>query len=222
VLEALDAALAFGADMFEFDVRRAADGTLVVHHDETIDSVPLTTMPFAAAQCAARRCGYELPPLSAVLSRARGAIALDVELKESGYEAAVLDHLGGHGFDRERFVITSFEQKALDAIHARDAAVATGLLVYDMAGREAIHRFAQSGARFLGPDVAMLDDETLRRAMESQVALLPWTVNDAAAMRRLLVAGAVAGVITDDPRTALAIRAGADGVEHRPPAPSLW
>jgi glycerophosphoryl diester phosphodiesterase len=43
VMEALEAALAHGADMFEFDVRRAADGTLVVHHDGAIGSRLLST-----------------------------------------------------------------------------------------------------------------------------------------------------------------------------------
>jgi glycerophosphoryl diester phosphodiesterase len=206
VLDALETALAVSADYFEFDVRSTADGVLVVHHDETIGEAMLGAMPFAEAQRAAQTAGYELPRFDHVLSRATGRIRLDVELKQVGLEDGVLRQLDRHGFSREQFVVTSFEQRALDAIHALDGRVATGLLVYDMTGQQALASFRASGTSFLGPDHAILDDATLAEAASQRIRLMSWTVNDAAVMRRLLGSEAVIGLITDDPVTALAVR----------------
>ena len=75
VLEALEEAIASGADMFEFDVRRTADDRLVVHHDDCIGTRRLRdlrgatrtrrpTPPATACPCSTRcsiaragRCG---------------------------------------------------------------------------------------------------------------------------------------------------------------------
>ena len=206
VLEALDSAIATKADYFEFDVRRTRDRALVVHHDEDIDGVRLDTLDVASAERAASESGYTLPRLEMLLARARGAVRLDVELKETGYEAAVLDSLRAHGFELDHFLVTSFEQAALDAVRAANPEVVTGLLVWDVTGSEALDLFDRSNTMFLGPDHAILDDETLERAKRTGVRLVPWTVNDDAAIQRLLRADAVAGIITDDASRALAIR----------------
>ena len=62
--------------------------------------------------------------------------------------------------------------------------------------------FQASNATFLGPDLQILDDDTLARAEAAGIPLLPWTVNDAAVMRRLLGAPPVVGIITDEPADA--------------------
>ena len=206
VLEALETALALQADLFEFDVRRTADGVLVVHHDEVVGAAALRDLSFEQARRAAADDQDELPRLERILARARGRIRLDVELKETGDEAAVLEMIRAHGFDHQRFVVTAFEQRALDAVHAADPEVVTGLLVYDVSGAEALELFRHSGTAFLGPDHAILDDATLRAAANTGVLLTPWTVNDSSAMRRLLQAEAVIGLITDDPASAIALR----------------
>ena len=206
VLEALDVALANAADCFEFDVRCTADGTLVVHHDADIDSVRLRDLQYDDARRKTRDSGYDLPRLETVLDRARGALRLDVEVKETGFEARLLDALRSGGWGKGDFVVTSFEQPALDAIHVADPAIVTGLLVYDVDGPTALRMFQGSGASFLGPDHQILDDQTLRAATTAGVPILPWTVNDAAAMRRLMQSNAVLGLITDRPIEALGMR----------------
>jgi glycerophosphoryl diester phosphodiesterase len=214
VLEALDAALTHRADYFEFDVRRTADAALVVHHDEDIEGVLLRSLTCAEAQRAAAAAGYELPRLETILTRARGALRLDVELKEAGYEHVVIQAVRASGFDPTEFVVTSFEQTALDAVHATDSDIVTGFLVYEVTGAEALALFRRSGAAFLGPDHAMLDDQTLREAARMNIRLLPWTANAPDPIGRLMQAEAVVGVITDRPdvardvRDALASRAG--------------
>jgi glycerophosphoryl diester phosphodiesterase len=72
-----------GADMFEFDVRRTADDRLVVHHDECVGERRLSDLPMQEADTASRAAGYSIPTLEAVLDRARGALRLDLEVKET-------------------------------------------------------------------------------------------------------------------------------------------
>ena len=206
VLQALDTAAAAGADMFEFDVRRCGDGSLVVHHDSDIAGRSIAALDYSAAAAAASALGYRLPRLDDVLDRARGRLQLDVELKEQGYERSVLDHLIARGFAVDSFVVTSFEAAAVTAICREFASVRTGLLVYDVTGPMALQMFRNSPAAFLGPDHRLLDETTLREAEASSIPLFPWTVNEPASMQRLLNATAVFGVITDRPSVGVRIR----------------
>lgn len=208
VLEALGTALACGADMFEFDVRRTGDGALVVHHDPDIEGVLLSAMTADEAVARAAGLGYPLPRVADVLRRARGRLRLDVELKEAGDEVAVLRLLRDDGWTTERFVVTSFEPRALAAVRDEQPEVRTGLLVWDVPGMAALDAFASSAAAFLAPDHQMLDAAVLSRAARAGIALLPWTVNDPGRMRELIASPAVAGIITDDPVSALRVRDG--------------
>jgi glycerophosphoryl diester phosphodiesterase len=205
-LDAFDHAISLGVDMIECDVRRTAEGELVVHHDEAISGRLLSAMDYATSARRAREAGYELPRFRDLLALAANRVRLDVELKEVGSEREVLRLLGEHGWRPEAFVVTSFELAAIAAVTAADAQVRTGLLVYDVTGAQALQLFRESGAAFLAPDHLVLDAPTLREARLHDIELLPWTVNDPAVMRDLLREAAVVGVITDDVVTALDIR----------------
>lgn len=207
VLQALDTALALGTDALELDVRRTGDDTLVVHHDAEIGEALLADLPFAAASRLAQANGYTLPRFEAVIARLHGRVWLDVELKETGYESRVVAALFDAGYGDETVAITSFEQPALDAVHAVRPSLPTGLLVYDCTWDAAVALFRRSGATFLGPDHVILDGGALAQADREEILLLPWTVNDRAGMMELLAARAVAGVITDQPAVAMSAQA---------------
>jgi glycerophosphoryl diester phosphodiesterase len=206
VFDALQSTIAAGADMFEFDVRRTGDGRLVVHHDEAIGDRPLGTLTYAAAVDAAARLGYHLPRLGEILDAAHGRVQLDVELKDVGHEAQVLRSVFDAGFRLDEIIITSFEAAAVAAVRIVDPRVRTGLLVWDVTGAQALDLFRRSDSWLLGPDHLILDDATLAEAAHSSIRLLPWTVNDATAMQRLLNAPAVIGLITDDARLGVSVR----------------
>ena len=207
VLQALEIALTLGTDAFELDVRRTADHALVIHHDAEVGEARLADLSFDAAARLTQSMGYELPQLEAVIARLHGRVWLDVELKETGYESRVVDALFEAGFNDDTVAITSFEQPALDAVHAARPSLPTGLLVYDCTWDAAVGMFRRSGATFLGPDYTILDAAALAHADREGIVLLPWTVNDRAGMTPLLAARAVAGVITDQPAAAIAAKA---------------
>jgi glycerophosphoryl diester phosphodiesterase len=187
---AFEAAIAAGADLVETDIRRGADGTLVLSHDAVRpDERPI--------------------PLTDLLQRARGRVGLDLELKEPGLEADLLALLGPEL--RERLVVTSFLPEVLAELRRLDGTLDVGLLVEDGPDYELppdlLTAVRACGADFLAPDVSLLGPETRRVAHEMHRGLSVWTVNDAAAIAALASDPDVAIITTDVPALARAILA---------------
>jgi glycerophosphoryl diester phosphodiesterase len=103
-LEAFEKAIDLGADMIELDVRRGADGGLVISHDP-LPAPEAPTLEQVAALCARRN-------------------PLDVELKEPGLENDVLRVVSGVDF-----VITSFLPEVVTETKRLRPDVRTGLLL---------------------------------------------------------------------------------------------
>jgi glycerophosphoryl diester phosphodiesterase len=185
-VDAFVAAIAMGADMIETDLRRTAQGRLVLAHD------PLSHEP-----------SPDLVELADLVALAHGRVRLDIELKEAGYEAEVLEALTPRP---QGLLVSSFLPEVVAAVGAIDRTVRTGLIVgpWD----ESADRFARAdacGADVLAPHVDLLDDELRAQALERAQPLLLWTVNDRADLARLIVDPAVGCVITDVPDVALAL-----------------
>ncbi len=91
-LEALDRCVALGVDMVEIDVRRTADGALVILHDATVDRTTnghgrLSEMTLRQVQALRLKTTHggpaEAPPtLEAFLVHARGRILINLDVKE--------------------------------------------------------------------------------------------------------------------------------------------
>jgi len=205
-LAAFERAIRLGADMLEFDVRRTGDLEMVVHHDDRIGSRLLSEMDLAGAVDEAAGRGYRLPTLRDLLVLASGRVLLDVELKEGGYEAQVLDLIVESRFRVSDFVVTSFDPETLARVARVSPGVRTGFLIDADGGRGAYTAFEASGADFLAPHYTIVDDALLDRAAVAAVELLPWTVNTPVDIRRLLGQPAVAGVITDEAAEGMRLR----------------
>jgi glycerophosphoryl diester phosphodiesterase len=177
-LEAYEKAIEVGADMIEFDVRRTVDGVLVAVHD------PLPAVSYDELQ-------PRPPRLEEVVALCAGRIALDVELKEAGYEEEALRIAAP-----AELVVTSFLPEVVAAAKRLRPDARVGLLLAAEAEVPAV-----VDADFLAPNVALLD----RGAVEGD-GLVVWTVNDEPRLARYLADPRVAAVITDDPVLALAVR----------------
>lgn len=203
-LDAFERAIRVGADMLELDIRRSLDDTLVVHHDPAIGDRLLSTMELTEAVRRAAVLGYPMPTLADFLRLASGRARLDLELKESGCEEAVLSLVFEHRFQVSDVVITSFDANTLARISDLCPGVRTGMLID--AGDRIVDRFHDSKASFLAPHYGLLNESTLQQTDEAGIDLLPWTVNDADAMRHLMRRHRVWGVITDEAADALRLR----------------
>lgn len=204
-LDAFTAARRTGAHGVELDVHRAADGTLVVHHDPDIPGV---------GPVAALRSG-DLPPavptLAQALDTCRGLV-VNVELKAvppDGPGAGDLLVRTVVGLLRRRrvdnVVVSSFEVDLVDAARRADPALEVALLVTWRADARAVLEHAiDRGYQGLHPFVTQVDAALVARAREAGVAVRVWTVNAPEDLRAMGDLG-VDAVITDRPAEALAL-----------------
>ncbi|HEY7258553.1 MAG TPA: glycerophosphodiester phosphodiesterase [Gaiellales bacterium] len=185
-LAAFAAAVEMGADMIETDVRRTARGRLVLHHDPLGPRTP-----------------RGLVELAELVERADGRIALDVELKEAGYEADVLAVLEPRPAG---LVVTSFLPDAVAAVRALDPEVETGL-IFRPGDRGSLPARADAcGARMVVAHSSVLRPELAAELRRAGRPLMVWTVNDRRRLAAVLAMPGVTHVVTDVPDVALALR----------------
>jgi glycerophosphoryl diester phosphodiesterase len=199
--EALEAALAAGVDLVEFDV---APGLVLAHS-------PREAGPHALSLEEALRL---LEPHE---------VGLHVDVKLPGYEQAVLEAVDRHGL-RERVLVST----AFAAVSRRVAALAPDVPraigyprdrygVSRLAWPERLTAAGAAALRAAMPariplllGVARANVLALHHTLCSRAAVatahrlgapvLAWTVNDDAAVRRALAAG-VDGIVSDDPES---------------------
>jgi glycerophosphoryl diester phosphodiesterase len=204
-VEAFAAALEAGADGVELDVRRSAEGAVVVHHDPEVPGVgPLHLVERPALP-------PWLPTLEQALCACRGAV-VDVEVKSSpaepGYDPAqrlagqvadiVAGALAGADGPRAAFV-SSFWPPILEAVRRRRPELAVGLLV--VPGVDPLSALDQAialGASVLLPVAAHSGAEVVGAAHSRGLWVVPWAVDsddELVAARR----SGVDAVVTDRP-----------------------
>lgn len=111
----------------------------------------------------------------------------------------------------ERFTLQSFDVRTLQAARRERLPIRLSLLVADT-GQPPVESLRE-GIRSLGfvphvysPDFRLVDEAAIARAHADEMAVIPWTVNDEAAMRRLRDLG-VDGLITDYPDVGMRVLA---------------
>lgn len=207
-----------GADGVELDVHRSADGQLVVHHDATAAQLGVLAEHDLATIRAARP---DIPTLDGVFDLMAG-ILVNVEIKNSPQDAdfdpadRAADAVVELVRRRDRFdhvLVSSFHLPAIDRVRALDDRIRTGyLVVVDPLPLAALEIAREHGHGALHPYVAALGEayaaDAVARAAELEIDLNVWTVNDPEQVLRLARLG-VHAIITDTPRAALQVLAGA-------------
>lgn len=196
-LESFRRALELGADGFEFDVRRSADGRLVVVHDARVGARLVARSTYADLR--ATRDGAAMPLLEGVL-REFGHAWLDIELKVPGIEAPVLE-LAAKFCRPGRFVITSFSREVVARLKALDPAAPVGWLLRHSVRPE---MWLQLQLNYLVPHVRALRRPLVEAARRRGLGLITWTANTPRVLRRALEMG-VDAVISDFPDLALSL-----------------
>jgi glycerophosphoryl diester phosphodiesterase len=217
---AFEAAIALGVDAVELDVRRTSDGVLVVHHNASRRGVPVAMLTYSAL---VRLSRYEPPVLDTVLDLCAGRVAIDVEIKEPGYEAEVVEK-ASRRFSRQQLLYTSFEEPVISTVRNLDPSAHCGLLLgpgrlrsrapryealpFDLAercGADAlvVHQWL---APLRGRGRRVPSTGLLAEARARGIPMLVWTVNGPQRLRAYLADGRVAGIITDLPGLALETR----------------
>jgi glycerophosphoryl diester phosphodiesterase len=200
-LAAFEAALTLGAEMIELDVRRTADGALVVFHDPIIRRAALDTITHAEL-CALS--GLAVPQLPEVLDWARGRIAVDVELKEDGYVPEVAPLLEAFVAGGGELLVTSFTDPVLTQL---PPGLPRGLIL-TLTALGAPGRARACGAGTLVVERKLATEPVLAASAAAGLEILIWDYLPASD-GGLLADPRIAGVITDDVARTLALRAGA-------------
>ena len=195
-----------GADGVELDVRRSADGALVVHHDRLVPGAGDVAVLTVA----------ELPPGVPLLDAALDACAgmtVNIEVKnlphEPHWDGAELAARQVAAVVVERgllanVVVSSFALATIDAVRAAEPEVVTGLLTPPGADQlRALDLAVGAGHRAIHPHHLGLDLALVDAAHDRGLAVTAWTADDAERIRWLAAAG-VDGIITNRPDVALA------------------
>ncbi len=202
-IAALEAAIELGCDMVEVDVRRTRDGKLVAVHDSRVAGAAVAALDHD--QLLARVAPGQAQPLEAILERAGGRIALDIDLKEDGGAAGLATALARH-LTPDGYVVTSFLPVALAEVRRHAPHARTGLLLRPVQLPRLERRVLASGADFIAPHASVARAAILTWAAARGLESYVWTVNDTRALRTLVADERVTAVITDRPARALALR----------------
>ncbi len=212
-LAALRLALDAGAPACECDVRRAADGTIVLMHDATVDRTTsgsgavaeLTAAQLAALDAgswkSAQYSGEPVPTLAQALDVMRGRGTLVVEIKEDGIADAVAAEIRAADAERD-VVIISF---SLQACRDARAALPHTAVLWLIGGQapdwdEVIDQALSAGLQGIDVYHGIIDEAAAEAVLRRGMVLWAWTVNDPAEAQRLARLG-VAAITTDDPVT---------------------
>ncbi|HET6794273.1 MAG TPA: glycerophosphodiester phosphodiesterase [Acidimicrobiales bacterium] len=205
-IEAFAEARSQGADGVELDVRRSADGALVVHHDAVLAGGE------PVYEVAVDRLPPSMPLLGAALD-VLADMAVNIEVKnlpdEPGHDPDQLTARRVGALVVERgltgaVIVSSFALAAVDAVRSVEPSVATGLLTTATADQtRALEVASARGHRFLHPHHLAVSTELVRRCHDAGLDVVTWTVDDPDRVRWLAEAG-VDGLITNRPAVALA------------------
>lgn len=191
--------VAAGADAVECDVRCSRDGELVIIHDETLERTTTGHGPVAALSLAELRAldaggGERLPTLAEVYEAVD--VPVQVEIKDPAAVRGVAAFLS-EGRRASRTQVIAFEHRLLAEI----AAAVPGLRTGALCGARPVDPVAlcrQTGAAALCPRHTWVDAALAEGCRAAGLALMPWTVNDAAEACRLADL-AVTSITTDRP-----------------------
>ena len=227
-LRSLALALEHPLDLVELDVIATADGHLVLGH-----SYHLAELTHGAARGSARRhsleelrrAAAELPTLDEALDLVVSAapnVGVQIDVKEAGYERAVVEALRRHGLLDRAFLSSCFPQslravaaaapelpRALTYPYDRFGVglrrsllpvVGAGLLALRQALPYRIGRWlARSGASAATLHHVLCTPAVVERCHAGRAAVIAWTVDDARVAKTLSASG-IDGIITNDPR----------------------
>ena len=206
-MAAFERARAMGADMVELDVRRTADGALIVHHDASIAGLgPIVGIPREA-----------LPPYVPLLSVALdacGGMDVNVEIKsdpdEPDYDAdqwlahRVAELLQSRS-DAARMLVSSFDFDTIGVVRSMSPSLRTGFLCTRPRpdASTLISRVVEAGHEALHPLHLAVNRALVEEAHAAGLRVNAWTVDDPNRIRELASWG-VDAVITNVPDVARA------------------
>jgi glycerophosphoryl diester phosphodiesterase len=207
-LSAIRQAIHDGADYAEIDVQETADGTLVLLHDTDLMRVAGVNAKIwdirydeirgldAGSWFSPEFAGEPIPTLQQAIDLARGHLRLNIELKYNGHDKRLAESTAElvreNGFVGES-LITSLDSAGLRQVRAVAPEIEIGQIVTLSLGD-----VLRLDVDFLSMNTTMATPAQVRSNRSAGLNTHVWTVNDHAAMERMIERG-VNNIITDEP-----------------------
>src|SRR3954471_15682271 len=200
-LRAFRHALAIGVDGIELDVHATADGIPVVIHDRDISRTTdgdgyVDQISLARLQALDAGHGERVPTLAEVLALVGDAAHLDIEIKGSNVEQAMLDLLAQH--PTVRWAISSFDWDTLRTLRRLDLVAELWPLAV-RAGDDLIAVASELACPAVSLYTGAYTAENAAKLRDVGLGVMVWTVNDPMEAQRVTELGAF-GRCTDDPQ----------------------
>jgi len=199
-------AIELGADAIECDLRQTADQHIIIHHNKLLKGSrrPISELTLGQVKALAEKRGYLVPTLKEMLEFCQGKIALDIEIKEKGFENEAIDLIRQY-YSYDNFMIKSFLDNVVAEIKKSDSKIKTGLLFglrWQGQEKRALKRFHKIGADIFCPHWRLLTKSFMARLQQEDIPVLTWTADREIIARRLINRG-VAGIISNYPEKIL-------------------
>ena len=198
-----------GADAVELDVRRCADGQLVVHHDPKLPDGRVII------DIARRDLPDHVPSLAEALDACAG-MWVNVEIKNDPNEPdfdpddSVAAEVGAtllRRGDPQRYLVSSFRRETIDALRRATPLVPTAWLTIGIPEPDTdavLDSLVAAGHCALHPWVATLTDAVVHACHRRGLAVNTWTCDDPQRMAELVTWG-IDGICTNVPDVALEV-----------------
>lgn len=205
-LSSIQKALDLDVDMVEFDVHACGTGEIVLIHDE---DVSLTTDGKGAVHSMSleqlrelKVAGMEvIPTLREALDLIDEQVEVNIEIKTrhavKGVSQVVDEYIKEKHWDKESFLISSFDPDALDDFKALHRGIRIGYLIKFPANRS-IDRGRKLNAFSLNVQYPALNEKFIRLAHKAGLKVYAYTVNEPQDIRDMIFFG-VDGIFSDFP-----------------------
>ncbi len=215
-LTAFKRAIDYEIDMIEFDVRLTKDDEVVVFHDPTlkrlssvavkvqdIDFDSLRKFRIFLKREKNREAQFDyIPSLREVLDLVQDKISLNIELKYSKQRSLllvkkVLELVKEYDMS-SRVILSSFSSEMLEMVSHVDDSIRCGYIFHSRAKKNTNSHFSNCSLYSIHPYKGIVGKRLIQQAKDNSLKVLPWTVNSAKLMKKLIALG-VDGIITNYP-----------------------
>ena len=221
---AFEGAMQAGCGMIELDVTLTRDRKVVVIHDDTLDRTTTGKGPVKGHTLAeikaldagswfdARFAAERVPELSDVMELTAGRCLLNIEIKESAFEADypadAIEHqvvkLVKTSGGLDRVILSSFDKRILQRIAAMDAPPAIAYISDHGADSGVLEMLLAMKAFSWHPRFKVLTRDQVEMMHASGLKVFPWTINTRTEAEAVLALG-VDGLICNELRVMQAV-----------------
>ena len=223
-LASFEGAMQAGCDMIELDVTLTRDRKVVVIHDDTLDRTTNGKGPVsghaleevkaldAGSWFDARFAEERVPELSEVIKLTAGRCMLNIEIKESAFEAIypvdAIEHqvvkLVKTSGAMDRVIISSFDKRILERIAAMDAPPAVAYISDHGADKSVLEMLLKMRSFSWHPRFTVLTRDQVDMLHAVGIKIFPWTINTRTEAEKVLALG-VDGLICNELRVMRAV-----------------